>query len=117
MKSIFGKIALVGFLVVAVAVVFHWKGNKPDPAGETLQLVTSSSAFAESTSQPEEAKNVSIPRILELGADKCVPCKMMQPILDELRKDYPGKLQVDFIDVWKEPAQAEKYAISGIPTQ
>jgi len=67
--------------------------------------------------QPAPAKAHTLPRLLELGADKCVPCKMMQPVLDELRREYPGKLQVDFIDVWKEPAAGERYGIRAIPTQ
>ena len=58
-----------------------------------------------------------LPRLLELGADECVPCKMMQPILAELRQEYPGRLQVDFIDVWKNPEEAQRYQIQAIPTQ
>ncbi len=42
---------------------------------------------------------------------------MMQPVLEELRREYPGKLQVDFVDVWKDPTQSQKYGILGIPTQ
>ncbi|MCX5974430.1 MAG: thioredoxin domain-containing protein, partial [Coprothermobacterota bacterium] len=45
------------------------------------------------------------------------PCKMMQPILAELRQEYPGRLQVDFIDVWKNPEEAQRYQIQAIPTQ
>ncbi len=42
---------------------------------------------------------------------------MMAPILEELKKEYAGRLQVDFIDVWKNPAEAERYGIKLIPTQ
>jgi len=42
---------------------------------------------------------------------------MMQPVLEEIRCDYSGQLQVDFIDVWKDPKQSQQYAISSIPTQ
>ncbi len=42
---------------------------------------------------------------------------MMQPILAELRQEYAGKLQVDMVDVWKHPEQADKYGIQTIPTQ
>ena len=58
-----------------------------------------------------------LPRLLELGSEKCIPCKMMQPVLEELRKEYPGKLKVDFIDVWKKPQAAQKYKIQVIPAQ
>lgn len=68
---------------------------------------------AETTAVQTEA----IPRLLDLGADKCVPCKMMAPILEELKEDYAGIMAVDFIDVWKNPASAEPYGIRVIPTQ
>ncbi len=59
----------------------------------------------------------SLPRLLDLGADKCIPCKMMAPVLAELKKEYAGRLQVDFIDVWKFPDAAKPYGIEVIPTQ
>ncbi len=59
----------------------------------------------------------ALPRLVDLGADKCIPCKMMAPVLAELKKDYAGRLQVDFIDVWKFPDAANPYGIEVIPTQ
>ena len=41
----------------------------------------------------------------------------MAPILEELKKEYAGKLEVEFIDVWKNPDAAKKYGIKLIPTQ
>jgi thioredoxin 1 len=58
-----------------------------------------------------------IPRLVDLGADKCIPCKAMAPILVELRAEYAGRLQVDFIDVWKDPSAGDPYNIYAIPTQ
>lgn len=57
------------------------------------------------------------PRLVDLGADKCIPCKMMAPILTELTKEYAGQLDVVFIDVWKKPGEGKAYAIQVIPTQ
>ena len=54
---------------------------------------------------------------IELGADRCIPCKAMQPIMKEIAEEYAGKIQVVFYDVWKDPAPARKYAIQLIPTQ
>ncbi|MDO8303497.1 MAG: thioredoxin family protein, partial [Sedimentisphaerales bacterium] len=48
---------------------------------------------------------------------KCVPCKMMKPILDELKSSYAGKLEVVFIDVWQNEDAGRHYGISSIPTQ
>ena len=54
---------------------------------------------------------------MDLGADKCVPCKMMAPILEELKTEFAGKFTVDFIDVWKNPDAGTEYGIKLIPTQ
>ena len=58
-----------------------------------------------------------LPRLVDLGADKCIPCKMMAPVLSELSKDYSGQLNVVFIDVWKKPEDGKAYEIQVIPTQ
>ena len=42
---------------------------------------------------------------------------MMAPILEELKKEYAGKLEVEFIDVWKNPDAGRQYGIEVIPTQ
>jgi thioredoxin 1 len=62
-------------------------------------------------------KPVKLPRLVDLGAGKCIPCKMMAPILEELKKDYAGKLEVVFIDVWQNADEGSKYKIRVIPTQ
>ena len=61
--------------------------------------------------------NPKLPRIVDVGADKCVPCIMMAPILEELRKEYAGVLTVEFVDVWKNPQAGQQYGVRGIPTQ
>jgi len=68
-------------------------------------------------SHGEAAHSAGIPRLVDLGADKCIPCKAMAPILIELRTEYAGRMQVDFIDVWKEPSAGDPYRIFAIPTQ
>jgi len=54
---------------------------------------------------------------LELGADRCIPCKKMQPIMKEIAAMFPDRVQVVFYDVWKDSAPAERYGIQLIPTQ
>ncbi len=55
--------------------------------------------------------------MVDLGADKCVPCRMMAPIIEELQKEYAGRVSIIFIDVWKHRDQARRFGIRGIPTQ
>ena len=55
--------------------------------------------------------------LVDLGANACIPCKMMAPILEKLEKVYQGKAAVVFIDVWKNPVGADRFNIRVIPTQ
>jgi thioredoxin 1 len=66
-------------------------------------------------SAPSETK--PLPRLVDLGAGKCIPCKMMAPILEELKKEYAGRINVEFIDVWVNPDAGKPYGIEMIPTQ
>ncbi len=65
----------------------------------------------------EDQKKAPLPRLVDVGADKCIPCIMMAPVLEELKKEYAGVLDVRFVDVWKNPGEGKKYNIRGIPTQ
>ncbi len=74
------------------------------------------------TSEPgvspaKPAVMAKLPRLVDLGAEKCVACKKMAPILEELREEYKGRLEVTFINVLKEPIAKMLYAIRVIPTQ
>jgi len=113
------KIAIIAVLVVAVGAVMIIKQKKPLPQMVQNINPNSSTAEIEKTEAPtatiEQAK--ALPRLVDLGADKCIPCKMMAPLLVELRKEYEGTLTVEFIDVWKNPDEAPKYGIKLIPTQ
>jgi thioredoxin 1 len=55
--------------------------------------------------------------MIDLGATKCIPCRMMAPILSELKETYKDKAAIVFIDVWEHPEEAKKYGIGAIPTQ
>ena len=58
-----------------------------------------------------------LPRLLDLGAGKCIPCKQMIPVLAALTTEYSGQLEVVFIDVWQNPDAGKTHAIRMIPTQ
>lgn len=55
--------------------------------------------------------------LVDLGANACIPCKMMAPIMTKLEKDYQGRAAIVFIDVWKFRDQADRFGIRVIPTQ
>jgi thioredoxin 1 len=55
--------------------------------------------------------------MVDLGAGKCIPCKMMAPILEKLKKQYEGRAAIIFIDVWEDGSQSQRFGINLIPTQ
>ena len=56
---------------------------------------------------------------VELGSVRCIPCKMMQPIMKDIEKDYAGQVKVVFYDVWTPEGEpfGQTYKIRVIPTQ
>ncbi len=56
---------------------------------------------------------------VELGSVKCIPCRMMQPVMKAVERKYGSQVRVVFHDVWTKEGkpQAEKYDIRLIPTQ
>lgn len=65
----------------------------------------------------DQARRSGRPTLVEFGATGCVPCDMMQPILDKLRKDYPQHLNVVFVHVGEAQVLAARYGIRSIPVQ
>jgi len=55
--------------------------------------------------------------MVDLGARKCIPCKMMAPIMEELEQEYTDRAAIFFIDVWENPQAGEEFGIKLIPTQ
>ena len=57
--------------------------------------------------------------LVDLGAKTCIPCKLMAPILEELKEEYKGRVAVIFIDVWDQAnaGNAKAFKVMSIPTQ
>ncbi len=111
-----GRLALALFLILTCFVAAC------DRSGEETGVPSDGAAGkarADTSAMSSDAAVASrdLPALIDLGADKCTPCKMMAPILEELRATYEGEFEVVFIDVWKEPEAAREYSVSVIPTQ
>jgi thioredoxin 1 len=65
----------------------------------------------------EKLKSYGLPIIIDFGADSCIPCKQMAPVLKELNAELKGKAIIRFVDVWKYQELAQGYPINLIPTQ
>ena len=55
--------------------------------------------------------------MVDLGAESCIPCKMMAPILEELKQEYKGKAAIAFVDVRYDKPAIQKYRLQAIPSQ
>ena len=101
------KLVVMVTVIAAVGAVLVLKGQRsPAPAAD---LKTGGDAAVPVA--------VMLPRLVDLGADKCIPCKKMAPILEDLKRDYAGVFDVQFIDVWKNPEEGRRYGARSIPCQ
>jgi thioredoxin 1 len=104
-------------LVLAVSALAQLlSGSACGPRGEAAPAtaVPLPAATTDLTSTLEPGTRL---RLVDLGADRCVPCRAMAPILEELRVEQAERLEVVFIDVWRDPAAGEPYGVRIIPTQ
>ncbi len=71
------------------------------------------------TATKTEAKQAIKATFIELGSVRCIPCKKMLPIIEEIKKEYAGQVKVIFHDVWTDEGKpfAKVFGIKMIPTQ
>ena len=117
------RTALIG-VVALLAVYFVIKPQFFSDTGEVKGVAFERVAGDVSVGRPEtgsgEVREVPVKgmvTMLDLGADSCIPCKMMSPILTKMEKRYDGKAAIIFIDVWKHRDQAKRFGVRAIPTQ
>ena len=55
--------------------------------------------------------------LVDLGSPQCLPCRLMMPVIEEVKEQYQGKAAVVYLDVWENPGLASHYGIRAIPTQ
>src|SRR5262249_20625638 len=82
---------------------------KAGPMSEHIHYVT------DATFEPEVLKSAT-PVLVDYWAEWCGPCKMIAPILDEVAKEYSGRLKVAKLNIDENQSTPPRYGIRGIPT-
>ena len=105
---------LIAFIILLVIFALSYCGSgKTETKSE--QTKTEKTATSDTT---ETADSIKV-TFIEIGSENCIPCKKMEPILDEIRKEYPTQVEVIFYDVktHKGRLDAQPYHVAVIPTQ
>lgn len=108
------KLAIVLAVAAVAGAALYFKNSGPP---ERAQAAAGSGEIPAVERPTLPRAPAPLPKLLDLGADKCIPCKAMAPILEKLREEYKGGMEVVFIDVWKNQAAGREYGVSVIPTQ
>ena len=103
-------------LAIAICIVVILKQTSSPNAAVQVD-VNSPANTNNNQKSPDAPPAQAIPRLVDVGAKTCIPCKLMAPILEELKTEYAGRLQVDFLDISINPEFAGQYEVTIIPTQ
>lgn len=83
----------------------------------TFLALSGYSNAGEVNSVLDKAKKEGKAVMLELGSVGCRPCEQMKAVMEKLRANYIGKLEVLFVDVRKDRDTAQRFGVFAIPTQ
>lgn len=116
-KSLYFRLMVISAVAVAVIGVYAYKQQNVKSPNDDVTALNPDLALKAETLDLERLKSYGLPILIDFGADSCVPCKEMAPILEKLNKKYQGKVIVKFVDVRKNPELTENFPVQLIPTQ
>ncbi len=110
---------LIPLAMVLVVVGIWFFQNQAEQAVQAEQAAVDSGAFPLNvvSVDVEKLAEHKMPIIVDFGADKCIPCIEMAPVLVKVNKAMQNKAIIQFVDVWKSPSAAEGFPVQIIPTQ
>lgn len=112
------KLLVLILVLIAIGAVWVFKNSEKKSVATDISSETGDFALHVTEALDiEQLKSYGLPIIIDFGADSCIPCKEMAPVLVELNQEYRGKAIVKFVDVWKYQKLSEGYPLRAIPTQ
>lgn len=63
-----------------------------------------------------QALGAALPVLVEVGAPSCAPCRLMDPIIADLAREYQGRIRFLTLDADDNPRTAATYGVQGLPT-
>ncbi len=81
-----------------------------------LQKIASKPPESDSEEDFKKALSGGKPLLVDFGANSCLPCRQLRPVLKEIQKEYSGKALVLVLDVYKYQNLAKEYKITALPT-
>lgn len=118
------KIIIPILIIIAIGAIWFVKNPEQKPTADNKagseSIAKESADFTLHVAEEldlEKLKSYGLPIMIDFGADSCIPCKEMAPVLVKLNEELKGKAIIKFVDVWKYQELAQDYPISVIPTQ
>lgn len=114
------NLILILFVITAVITGTACNRETKSTVKDTKMEHLTAAAFKEKVFNYEKEKEWKFtgdkPVIIDFYADWCGPCKMVAPVLEELSKEYDGKIQIYKVDTEKEQELASVFGIQSIPS-
>jgi thioredoxin 1 len=104
--AVLGAVVLLSLLWGSLAVDLPCWVTRPQEVG------AASPASVQGIPNPK-----SLPMLLDFGRGVCIPCKMMKPILEEIAREYDGKLLVKILEIDQHRDLMKQFRVHLIPTQ
>ena len=114
-KTLWVKILIPVLIIAVIGGIWVVKTTSKQP---TENISNELFKLSETTEIDFKAlSEYGLPVIADYGADSCIPCKQMAPVLKKLNEELQGKAFIKFVDVWQNANAAANVPVQVIPTQ
>ncbi len=112
------RIVVLALIVVAIAGIWFFRNQESKAIKEAKAVnVEGEIPLNVLWVELDQLTTHNLPIFIDFGANDCIPCKEMAPVLVKLNKELQGKAVIQFVDVWKNPQAAYGFPVQVIPTQ